>query len=385
MKKFTYLLIFISFFIQGCGLSGAYIYFGDTAFKEYRALRKAGKEEESVKAAKTAFERYKSSLTYDEKRYPTVYAKLAEATYAATKNPKKSISWLTKGNELVTDHPVILSTLGWYQFLQSKAEESIAESRKLFDTAQDNYKTALLSDALDPKINAGLLKIYFYQLVQNNSFGNEDRNENIHTQVKELFENVEEGSGESPYIMEVKGIYYFIQKDYNKAIEYLSKALENITETFDGKIVNLYLCRSYSETKRYDQAMAIANQYLEIHPTDTEYIAELVIAFYSKGESSFAEMELEKMNNITDQYHEFYFRLGSMFSKKNKVAKAEKYLLMAFRLNPKNGRYTMALGENYLLKGNRNAAKKFFEKSIKLAPVKSRLEKDAQHKLTEIN
>ncbi|MCO4781326.1 MAG: tetratricopeptide repeat protein [Candidatus Cloacimonetes bacterium] len=385
MKKFTYLLIFISFFIQGCGLSGAYIYFGDNAFKEYRSLSKIGKHEEAAKAAKSAFERYKSSLTYDDKRYPTVYAKLAEATYIATNNPKKSIHWLEIGNSKIPENPAILSALGWYQFLKSKSEESIAESRKLFDSALDNYKTALLSDALDPKINAGLLKLYFYQIVQNNSFGNEERNENIHTQVKELFENVEEGSGESPYIMEVKGIYYFIQKDYNKAIEYLSKALENITETFDGKIVNLYLCRSYSETKRYDQAMVIANQYLELHPKDTEYIAELVIAFYLKGESSFAEMELEKINNITDQYHEFYYRLGVMFSKKNKVDKAEKYLLMAFRLSPKNGRYTMALGENYLLKGNRNAAKKFFEKSIKLAPVKSKLEKDAQHKLTEIN
>ncbi|MCJ8347524.1 tetratricopeptide repeat protein [bacterium] len=385
MKKFTSLLIFMSFFLQGCGLSGAYIYFGDSAFSEYRAHLRAGRDDEAVKAAKLAFERYSSSLTYDDARYPTVYSKLAEASHIITKSPQKSINWLKTGNTKIPENPGILASLGWYQYILSKTELSVSKKREVFELALDNYKTALLLDGLDPKINAGLLKIFFYQIQQNLAFGNEMRNVNIHAQIKELFDNVEEDFGDSPYIMEVKGIYYFLQKDYNKAIEYLTKALENTTENFNEKLVNLYLCRSYSSTKRHDQAMEIANRYLEIHPTDTEYIAELVIAFYKKGEASFAEMELEKLNNITDQYHEFYFRLGLLFSRKNKVSKAEKYLLMAFRLNPKNARYTLALGENYLLKGNRNAARKFFEKSIKLAPIKSKLEQEAQHKLSEIN
>ncbi|PCJ18041.1 MAG: hypothetical protein COB02_11990 [Candidatus Cloacimonadota bacterium] len=385
MKKLTSLLIFMSFFIQGCGLSGAYIYFGDNAFNDYRNSIKEGNTKEAIKAAKISFDRYNSSLTYDDKRYPDVYAKLAETSYIITNNPSAAIQWLIKGNSLIQNHPNILSHWGWYQFLHSKKEKNALKSRKIFDEAKDKYKSALLNEPLNPKINAGLLKLYFHETVQNISFGNEIYNENVQLQIKELFDNVEELHGDSPYIMEVKGIHFFIQKNYNKAIEFLSKALENITENFDQKIVNLYLCRSYSKTKRYDQAMSIANEHLKFFPNDVEYIAELVIAFYQKGDISFAEMELEKVNNITDQFHEFYFRLGRIFSKKNKVAKAEKYLLKAFRLNPKNARYTMALGENYLLKGNRNAAKKFFEKSLKLAPAKSSLEQEAQHRLTEIN
>jgi tetratricopeptide (TPR) repeat protein len=180
------------------------------------------------------------------------------------------------------------------------------------------------------------------------------------------------------------GINAYLKKDYKNAIESLTEVIKLNDPEFDGKRTQFYLARSYVETRQYKEAIELTNELLEIYPDDPEIMGERILAFYRKGEKSAASLELNSLEKMAPNYHQFYYRLGKFFYEQNLGEKAKLYLLRAYRLHSENGRYAYALGENYLLQGDRDSARKFYLKAQQLAAPSSDLEKDSQQKITEI-
>jgi tetratricopeptide (TPR) repeat protein len=370
--------LILPLFIQGCGLAGAYIHFGDRAWENYRIARKDHLDEEAKEYLKNALDNYRSSLTYDETRYPVVYSKLAEAEYIYSKNVRKALNWLKLGLSHLPEDPVLLAQQGKFTFFHARENSSI----QLLNQAKDDFKVALLKSPLDPMTNAGLMKVYFYEISRNILEGNESRNRYLFSQVEDLMENVE--GSLSPHVLEAMGINAYLKKDYKNAIESLTEVIKLNDPEFDGKRTQFYLARSYVETRQYKEAIELTNELLEIYPDDPEIMGERILAFYRKGEKSAASLELNSLEKMAPNYHQFYYRLGKFFYEQNLGEKAKLYLLRAYRLHSENGRYAYALGENYLLQGDRDSARKFYLKAQQLAAPSSDLEKDSQQKITEI-
>ena len=134
----------------------------------------------------------------------------------------------------------------------------------------------------------------------------------------------------------------------------------------------------------FRSALALTSQLLEMFPEDPEILGERVITLFLDGQVSAATLELAQLEKIAPQFHEFYYRLGRYYFEQNLRMKAELFLLKAYRINAENSRYAFALGENYLLKGDKNNARKFFLKARQTAGAGSELEKVAQQKIIEI-
>ena len=368
--------------IQGCGLSGAYIFFGDKAWTNYREAIKNSQFDEAQTFIKAAHANYKDSLTYDEKRYPLVYLKLADTGYTIRKNPNESIGWLKRGLKNVPNNPHLMAGLGKYTFFSAKQNKNENDSKKLIIEVKEHYRAALISDPLQPEFNAGLMKVFFYEIEKNRFEAKESKNKYLIAQVEELFEDLIDIN--SSLIEEARGVLAFLKADYKTAIEKLSLTLSGAYVRYEDSRSRYYLARSYVESQNYDDAINIATDVLDNNENDFQIRGERVMAYYLKGETSAGALDLEWIEKKSPDYHEFFFRVGRLFYTQNLFKKAQLYLLKAFRLDGENGNYAFALGENYLLEGNTRAARKFFDRAAAAAPVGSALEKRSQQRLTEI-
>ena len=381
MKKVTFAWLLLLPFIQGCGLSGAYIFFGDKAWDSYKESIKNSQIDEAMAFVKAAHGNYKDSLTYDEKRYPLVYSKLAETGYIIRESPSEAVGWIKRGLQNVPDNSHLMASLGKFTFFMAKSKKD-RKHRELLNEAKEHYRAALISEPLNPIFNTGLMQVFFYEIEKHKFEAKESKNKFLISQVEELFENLLDI--DSPLIEEAHGVYAFLQADYKTAIEKLSSVLtEGYVRSEDSRS-RYYLSRSYVESKRYDDAVDIATDVLNVNDDDFRIRGERVIAYYLKGDTSSGAIDLEWMEQKAPKYHEFFYRLGRVFYKDNLSKKAQLYLLKAFRLNGENANYAFALGENYLLDGNTRAARKFFDRASAIAPAGSALERRSQQRFTEI-
>jgi tetratricopeptide (TPR) repeat protein len=393
----TLCLCFSFLFLQGCGIAGAYIYFGDLAYKDYQKASKQRKTEEAKGALQRAFDNYKASITYDETGYPEVYIKLAEFEEKLTGNLKQSQTWIAKGLEKIPDNPDLQAELGKYTF--KLAADDIAKNSGLtsstysFDNhdglnaAKSHYRDALSKNSIKPSYHAGLATILLWEIEQNLINGNTLKNSYLFQRVNDLLEAGKDPESASFDIMLAQGIYSFLKNDYNETITSLSEILKQSDKLdIDSKERTLYyLTRAYVETQKYDEAIELASQALDDFPDDVRFLGERVIAYFKKDQMTLAKSDLELIDSLTDQYHEFYYRVGTLYSKKNLADKAEIYLLKAYRLQPQNAKYAFALGKNSILQKKLSTAKNFFEKAIQLAIPKSDLERDARHALSQVS
>lgn len=369
-------------FIQGCGLSGAYIYFGDRSWNHYLKAVQNSETEKSLEYLKAAYGNYNDSLTYDDTRYPLVYLKLADSTYAISKKASAAIRELRRAPSEIGDTPELRAGLGKYVFWRAKENPAGKDHDKLLSEAKDHYRSALLNNPLSADFNAGLLKIFFYQIEKNKFEANESKNNFLLTQVDDLLDNVSDIK--SPQIEEVRGVNAFVRRDYKLAIEKLASIELESPSVAEDVPSAYYLARSHVEVQRYSEAIEVASSVLSKDENDFRMRGERTLAYYMKGDNSAGALDLQWMEKNAAEYHEFFHRVGYLFHKQNLSKKAGLYLLKAFRLNGENAYYAYALGENNLLEGNTRAARKFFDRAKSLAPTGSDLEKRAQQRITEI-
>lgn len=382
MKYVILIIVVLMPFLQGCGLSGAYIYFGDRSWSKYLEALKDPKSEQASEYLRAAYGNYNDSLTYDDRRYPLVYKKLADAKYKMTLDPSASIRELKRAPSVISETPELLACLGKYTFLKAKASPDSKNYHKLIIDAKDYYRSALLNKPLNSVFNSGLLRIFFFEIEKNKFEAKESKNNYLLTQVDDLLENVM--GDKTPQVEESRGINAYVRGDFKLAIEKLSAVVQGYGYQLEDSKSPYYLARSYVEDKNYAEAIEIASTALQKDEGSFLMRGERTLAYFMRGDTSAGTLDLEWMEKNVADYHEFYFRVGALFSKQNLSKKAELYLLKAFRLNGSNGNYAFALGQNSLLEGNTRAAKKFFGRAKALAPAGSNLEKRAQQKLTEI-
>lgn len=382
MKCVVSIILVLMPFLQGCGLSGAYIYFGDRSWSKYLEASKDPKSEQASEYLRAAYGSYNDSLTYDDRRYPLVYKKLADAKYKMTLDPSASIGELKRAPSVISETPELLACLGKYTFLKAKASPDNVNHYKLIMDSKDHYRSALLAKPLDPEFNAGLLKVFFFEIEKNKFEAKESKNNYLLAQVDDLLENV--AGDKAVQVEESRGINAYVRGDFKLAIEKLSAVVQNYGYQFEDSKSPYYLARSFVEDKNYAEAIEITSAALLRDESNFLMRGERTLAYFMRGDTSAGTLDLEWMENNVAEYHEFYFRVGTLFSKQNLAKKAELYLLKAFRLNGSNGNYAFALGQNSLLEGNTRAAKKFFSRAKALAPAGSNLEKRSQQKLTEI-
>ena len=383
MKCVVSIILVLMPFLQGCGLSGAYIYFGDRSWSKYlESIKDPKKSTQAEEYLQAAYGNYKDSLTYDDRRYPLVYKKLADARYKMTLNPSSAIGELRRAPTVILETPELQASLGKYTFFKAKATPNNSNHNKLITDSKDYYRSALLAKPLNPEFNAGLLKVFFYEIEKNKFEAKEFKNKYLLAQVDDLLENVE--GDNAVQVEESRGISAYIRGDYKVAIEKLSTVVQGYGYHLQDSNSAYYLARSYVEDKSYTEAIEITSAALLKDEGNFLMRGERTLAYFMKGETSAGTLDLEWMEKNIADYHEFYFRVGALFSNQNLAKKAELYLLKAFRMNGGNGNYAYALGQNSLLEGNTRAAKKFFNRAKSLAPAGSNLEKRAQQKLTEI-
>ena len=214
----------------------------------YKESVKNSQFDEAQKYVKAAFSNYKDSLTYDEKRYPSVYLKLAETSYIIRKNPSESLGWINRGLKNVPDNYDLMAGLGKYIFVKAKLAKQDGKYEELINEAKEHYRAALISDPLDPDFNSGLMKVFFDEIEKNKFEAKESKNKFLITQVEELFENLIDVNVTS--IEEARGVLAFLTGDYKTAIEKLSLVLQEEYVRYEDSRSRYYLARSYVESKR---------------------------------------------------------------------------------------------------------------------------------------
>lgn len=392
-RSFLLLLIIPAFFLQGCGLAGAYIWFGDRNLNVYNQALASGDKEQMAYALNQALGCYTDSLTYDELRYPLVYVKLAETAFKIKPDsPGGALSWAELGIsrlkgeyessqdfKRLSEIAEVYAAAGRFMYIQHRDPWNQAKIAE----AKDLYRAALLKRGSEPRFNAGLASIMFHEIEKNNLEAAQHLNGMLFSGIEDLIEAGLNISNPSPYILESQALFAYFKEDYSTAIQKFTEIMQS-TADFDRRRANLYLVKAYTATRRFQEATQISQTYLDVNPTDYEFLAERCIANFSKGDSSSGNLDLAELEKNRPEYHEFYYRLGKVLSEGNQANRAEIFLLKAYRERPEIGHYAYALGRNYLLKGEKNVAKQFFSKAQTLAPAGSGLEKDAKHSLSEL-
>ncbi len=396
MQRFILLSIILltSLSLQGCGLAGAFIWFGDRNFNHYEIARANGDTEGARDALRRSHGSYKDSLTYDELRYPRVYVRLAETHFILEPDaPKKAMNFAARGVAMlkgefnspdtnfdrISEIADIYACLGRFAYLSYRDpwdQEKIHE-------AKDHYAAALAKRGGNPAYNAGLISILLHEVERNKLAAAEHLNPLLFSRIEELLENGTSTENPSVLMQEARGIYLFFKDEYAEAIQQFTRVLESDSD-FDRHRTSLFLCRSFINVQRYPDALAVASGMLEADPEDYDFLAERAIASWRNGNTSAANLDIDVVEKARPEFHQFFYRIGVAFSESNLAPRAELYLLKAYRLNPEIGVYAFALGKNYLLKGEKLQAKQFFIKAAELAPPGSGLEKEARLSISNL-
>jgi tetratricopeptide (TPR) repeat protein len=91
-------------------------------------------------------------------------------------------------------------------------------------------------------------------------------------------------------------VYYELEQDFDKAIQYFEKALEVDAE--ESKPIYYKLGWLYNDKERYDDAVKILLKAVEYDSEDSGYREELGYAYYMQDQYEFAITQLNKAINL---------------------------------------------------------------------------------------
>ncbi|MDY6934435.1 MAG: tetratricopeptide repeat protein [Spirochaetota bacterium] len=197
------------------------------------------------------------------------------------------------------------------------------------------------------------------------------------------------------------GIIYDDRGDYNKAIEYYTRALKyddknpivyrNMAIAYRHKrdldmagqiirkgldvdpedINNQILAGNiYFEQGRYREAIHQYEKAIELDPNNARALYNLALSLQKRGDEV-ASIEYLKRSGAIDKIGEVaylaYSRLGVIYTERNDYDSALKYLKMAISINPKDAIDRYNLGIAYLKQGQRDKALNELHKAEELA------------------
>lgn len=118
----------------------------------------------------------------------------------------------------------------------------------------------------------------------------------------------------------IGNIYYEIDEDYDKAIEYFERSLKVDEE--GSEPVYYKLGWLYNDNERYDDAIKILLTAIEIDSENSGYREELGFAYYKKEQYEFAITQLNKAISIDEESRLGYYYKGLCFVATNKKGDA---------------------------------------------------------------
>jgi len=118
----------------------------------------------------------------------------------------------------------------------------------------------------------------------------------------------------------VGNIYYEIEEDYDKAIEYFERSLKVDEE--GSEPVYYKLGWLYNDKERYDEAIKILLTAIEIDSENSGYREELGFAYYKKEQYEFAITQLNKAISIDEESRLGYYYKGLCYVATNKKGDA---------------------------------------------------------------
>jgi len=115
-------------------------------------------------------------------------------------------------------------------------------------------------------------------------------------------------------------VYYEIEEDYDSAIEYFEKAIQEDEE--DSKPIYYKLGWLYNDKEQYDEAIKTLLKAIEYDSEDSGYREELGYAYYQKEEYEFALTQLNKAISLDDASKLGYYYKALCFIATNKKGEA---------------------------------------------------------------
>jgi tetratricopeptide (TPR) repeat protein len=109
----------------------------------------------------------------------------------------------------------------------------------------------------------------------------------------------------------IGNIYYDIEEDHEKAIEYFEKSLKVDEE--NSKPVYYKLGWLYNDGERYDEAVRVLLKGIEYDSEDSGYREELGYAYYMREEYEFAVTQLNKAISLDESSQLGYYYKGLCF------------------------------------------------------------------------
>ena len=130
----------------------------------------------------------------------------------------------------------------------------------------------------------------------------------------------------------VGNVYYEIEEDYDKAIQYFEKAIAVNEE--ESKPLYYKLGWLYNDKQRYDDAIKILLKAIEYDSEDSGYREELGYAYFMKEQFEFAITQLNKAISLDETSKLGYYYKGLCFIATNKKGDA---MSMYYKLKDLSG------------------------------------------------
>ncbi len=177
---------------------------------------------------------------------------------------------------------------------------------------------------------------------------------------------------DNPQIYKNLSLAYRHKKKYKEAIENAKKSIALNPEDLNTLTL---LGNIYFETGNYNEAIKQYNRALEISPGNPPVLYNLASALMKKGDE-FAAVEYFKKAGASDKIgevaHRAYSRLGVLYTERNDLPAAIKYLKEAVSIRPNDPVNSYNLGIAYLKQNEKDKALELLSKAEKYG------EKDSQ-------
>jgi tetratricopeptide (TPR) repeat protein len=151
-----------------------------------------------------------------------------------------------------------------------------------------------------------------------------------------------------------------------RASAFLAKASELDPNNVQNRV---RLARSYAATGRIDDARKEALKVLEQSPQNADALVILSEVARSKEGIEAAEQQLQKFPNKTDV--SFYVASANLLFNTGNMDGAGNTLRQALAVDPESSQAHMAMGNLYLLHGDKKQAGEEFKRAAELAPIRS--------------